>query len=107
VACRHATLLAADGVQGSFDLFTGSRLDVLAGLTARLLDDVEKLPGAHRIEGRFTAVQQSMGVPHHRAAAAAYLTAFADEITSSGLLRTIIDRHQVRGLSIASPRPRT
>jgi polar amino acid transport system substrate-binding protein len=100
---RHATLVEADGIQGSFDLFTRSRLDVLAGLKPRLLDDVQKLPGARVLEGRFTAVQQSMGVPQQHAAAAAYLAAFADEIKSSGLLRTIIDRHNARGLSIAAP----
>ena len=99
---RHATLVEADGIQGAFDLFTGSRLDVLAGLKPRLLDDVQKVPGARLLEGRFTAVQQSMGVRHQHAAAAAYLTAFADEIKSSGLLRTIIERHDVRGLSIAA-----
>ena len=103
---RHATLLEADGIQGSFDLFVRSHLDAVAGLKPRLLDDVEKLPGAHLLEGRFTSVQQSLGVPHQHTAAAAYLTAFADEIKSSGLLRTTIDRHQVRGLSMVPPRPR-
>lgn len=101
---RNATLLETDGIQGSFDLFAESRLDALAGLKPRLLDDVQRMPGARLLDGRFTAVQQSMGVPHERAAAAAYLTAFADEITSSGLLREIIERHDVRGLSIATPR---
>jgi polar amino acid transport system substrate-binding protein len=103
---RHATLVEADGIQGSFDLFAGSRLDVLAGLRPRLLDDVKKLEGARLLEGRFTAVQQSMGVPHQHADAAMYLTAFADEIKSSGLLRTLIERHNVRGLSIAAPAAR-
>jgi polar amino acid transport system substrate-binding protein len=100
---RHATLVEADGIQGSLDLLLGSRLDVLAGLRPRLLDDVQKLPGARVLEGRFTAVQQSMGVPQQHAAAAAYLTAFADEIKASGLLRTLIERHDARGLSIAAP----
>lgn len=97
---HHATLIEADGIQGSFDLFAASGLDVLAGLKPRLLEDVQKLVGAQLLEGRFTAVQQSMGIRHQHAAAAAYLTAFADEITSSGLLRAIIERHDVRGLSI-------
>ena len=79
---------------------------MLAGLKPRLLEDVQKLPGARLLEGRFTAVQQSIGVPRERAAAAAYLTAFVDEIKSSGLLRTLIDRHDARGLSIAAPQPR-
>jgi polar amino acid transport system substrate-binding protein len=103
---RQATLVESDGVQGSFDLFTLSRLDALAGLKPRLLEDAQKLPGARLLEGRFTAVQQSMGVPRERTAAAAYLTLFVDEIKSSGLLATLIERHGVRGLSIAVLPPR-
>ncbi len=99
---RHATLVEADGIQGSFDLFVGSRLDALAGLKPRLLDDVQKVEGARLLEGRFTAVQQSMGVRQERAAAAEYLAAFVDEITSSGWLRALIERHNVHGLSIAA-----
>lgn len=97
----QATLVEADGAQGSFDLLVGARVDVLAGLKPRLLDDVQKVPGARLLDGRFTAVQQSMGVRRQHVAAAAYLTAFASEIKSSGFLRTLIDRHGVPGLSIA------
>ena len=98
---RHATVVEADGLQGSFDLFTGSKLEVLAGLKPRLLDDVKKIPGARLLDGRFTAVQQSMGVRKERAAAAAYLTAFAQEIKSSGMLAALIERHGARGLTVA------
>jgi polar amino acid transport system substrate-binding protein len=47
-----------------------------------------------------------MGVPRERTAAAAYLTSFVDEIKSSGLLATLVERHGVRGLSIAVLPPR-
>jgi len=102
---RHATLVEADGIQGSADLFTHSHLDALAGLKPRLLEDAQKIPGSRLIEGRFTAVQQSIGVPRPHAAAVAYLAAFVREIVSSGLLRTTIDRHHARGLSIAPLAP--
>jgi polar amino acid transport system substrate-binding protein len=98
---RHATLVEADGLQGSFELFTASKLDVLAGLKPRLLDDVKKIPGARMLDGRFTAVQQSMGVRKERVAAAAYLTAFAQEIKASGMLAALIERHAARGLTVA------
>ena len=98
---RHATLVEAVGLQGSFELFTASKLEVLAGLKPRLLDDVKKIPGARLLDGRFTAVQQSMGVRKERAAAAKYLTAFAQEIKSSGMLAALIERHGATGLTIA------
>jgi polar amino acid transport system substrate-binding protein len=98
---RHATVVEADGLQGSFDLFTASKLEVLAGLKPRLQDDVKKIPGARLLEGRFTAVQQSMGVRKERAAAAAFLAAFTQEIKGSGMLAALIERHGARGLTIA------
>jgi polar amino acid transport system substrate-binding protein len=98
---RHATLVQAEGIQGSLDLFTASRLDALAGLKPRLLEDVKKVPGARLLEGRFTAVQQAMGVRKERMAAAAYLAAFTEEIKASGLLATLIERHGAQGLTIA------
>jgi len=99
---KDATIVEADGIQGSYDLFTASHLDALAGLKPRLLEDVKKLPGARLLDGRFTAVQQSMAVRRDRPLAAAYLAAFAEEIKSSGLLRAAIDKHGAHGLTIAS-----
>ncbi len=98
----RATLTEQEGIQGTFDRFARGGFDVLAGLRPRLLADSEKIPGARVLEGNFTTVQQSMGVPKTHAAAAAYLTAFAGEIRSSGLLRGLIDRHGARGLTIPS-----
>ena len=59
------------------------------------------MPATRIIPGRFTAVQQSIGVRKERAAAAAYLAAFADEIKTSGLLASLIDKHGARGLTVA------
>lgn len=98
---KHAALRYAEGLQGSFDLFLREQLEVLAGLRARQLQEVAKLPGARILDGRFTAIQQAMGTPKARSAAAAYLAAFGEEIRSSGLVAELIERHGARGLSIA------
>ena len=97
---RHAALVEAEGLPAAFDRFIEMKLDALAGLKPNLIADAGKLPGAHVLEGRFTAVQQSMGVPKNRVAAAAYLAEFVKEITTAGLLRELIARHRVDGLSI-------
>src|SRR5215831_8943020 len=73
----------------------------LAGLLPRLLTDVEKLPGARIIDGKFTAVQQAVGTSPKNKAAAAYLRGFVEEAKSSGLVAKLIARHNVRGLSVA------
>ena len=95
---RHAALVEAEGLPGAFDRFVAMKLDALAGLTPNLIADARKVPGARVLEGRFTAVQQSIGVPKPRTAAAAYLAGFVKEIAASGLLRDLIARHRVDGL---------
>ncbi len=98
---EHAELVRVDGVNASYDLFVNEKLDALAGLRPRLISDVEKLPGAQVLDGRFTAVQQAVGTPHEREAGAAFLRDFVEEAKSSGLVAQLIERHHVRGLSVA------
>ncbi|MEE8304668.1 MAG: ABC transporter substrate-binding protein, partial [Candidatus Tectomicrobia bacterium] len=83
---EHAELVRVDGVNASYDLFVNEKLDALAGLRPRLISDVEKLPGAQVLDGRFTAVQQAVGTPHGREAGAAFLRDFVEEAKSSGLV---------------------
>lgn len=100
---KHAELRTAPGIDGSFELFRKDKLEVLAGLKPRLMQDVEKLPGAKILEGRFTAVQQAIGTPKGRPEGAAYLGKFAEDIKASGLVAQLIERHGIRGLSVAAP----
>jgi polar amino acid transport system substrate-binding protein len=97
---RHAALVEADGLPAAFDRFIDMKLDALAGLKPNLLANAAKVPGARVLDGRFTSIQQAIGVPKSRTAAARYVESFVAEITTSGLLRDLIARHRVEGLSI-------
>ena len=73
-----------------------------AGLLGeRLVTDVEKLPGARLLEGRFTAVHQAVGTPRARSASAAFLAQFVEEAKATGLVARLIERHAVRGVNVA------
>jgi polar amino acid transport system substrate-binding protein len=98
---EHAELVRANGLDASCELFVREKLDALAGLRPRLVKDVEKLPGARVLEGRFTAVQQAVGTPKARAASAAFLAAFVEEAKASGLVARLIERHGVKGVNVA------
>lgn len=100
---KHARLVPAQGIDASYDLFVKDKLEVLAGLKPRLVSDAERLPGSRMLEGRFTAIQQAIGTPRGREAAAKFLREFAEEIKSSGLVAQLIARHKVRGVSVAPP----
>lgn len=98
---RHATLVQVQGQDETIAHFEQRGIEVLAGLKPRLLKEVERIPGSRLLDGRFTAIQQAMGTPKRRTAAAAYLAAFAEEVKASGLVASLIERHGARGLSVA------
>jgi len=101
---RHAKLIMADGLDASFDLFVEQKLDALAGLRPRLIDDVQKLPGARIVDGRFTAVQQAIGTKPERVLGAAFLRDFVEEVKANGLIAELINKHGVVGrLTVAPP----
>jgi len=98
---RHAELIRADSLGGATEQFMRDKLDALAGLKPGLLADQGKLPGARIIDGKFSSVQQAIGTAKRNAAGAAYLNAFVAEAKASGLVARLIERHKVRGLSVA------
>ena len=100
---KHAKLVLTKGIDGSYDAFVKDKLEVLSGLRPRLLMDVQKLPGARVLDGQFAAVQQAIGTPKAREAAAKYLRAFVEEVKASGFVAAAISRNAVQGVSVALP----
>ena len=101
---RHATLVRSDGLNSAVELFVRDKLDALAGLRPGLLGDIQKMPGARILEGKFTAVQQAIGTAKGNAAGAVFLSNFVEEAKKSGLVAGLIEKHGVVGrLSVAPP----
>jgi polar amino acid transport system substrate-binding protein len=99
---RNAELVLVPGGGGAaFQKFLDEKIDVYAGLRPGLITDIEKLPGARILDGQFMAVQQAIGTNRQNAAAAAWLSAFVEEAKASGLVARFIEKHKVRGLSVA------
>jgi polar amino acid transport system substrate-binding protein len=100
---KHAELVRASDLDASYDQFVSEKYEVLAGLRPRLLTDVQRLPGARILDGKFTAVQQAIGTARANSAGAAFLRNFVEEAKASGFVASLIERHHVAGLSVAPP----
>jgi len=98
---KNAELLRTNSMDEAFAKFTGEKLEALAGLKPRLLADLEKLPGARIIDGQFAAVQQAIGTARANTAGAAFIAEFVEEAKASGFVASLIEKHKVRGLSVA------
>ncbi len=99
---QHATIVRAKDIDASYEVFVSDGLEVLAGLKPRLTSDAKSLPGSRILDGRFTAIQQSVGTPRARGDAGAdWVRATVEELKASGFVAAAIARHAVSGVSVA------
>lgn len=103
----QASLVRTATMDDSFAVFKEQKLDVLAGLRPRLLDDAVKFPGSVVMEQSFTAVQQSIGCQPDKTEAANYLSQFVRQSISQGRVAELIDKHGVTGKLSVAPLPST
>lgn len=99
---KKAKIIRTQGIPASFDTFVREKLDALAGLKPRLVEEQARLSGSRILEGEVTSVQQAMGAPKGRAAAAKYLREFAEEVKRSGFVARAIEKYNVKGVRVAS-----
>jgi len=98
---KNAELVRSDTLDSAYEQFKAEGLDALAGLKPRLLSDVQTMPGAKILDGRFMAVQQAVGTLRANTAGAAFLEDFVAEVKASGFVKELIERHKITGLSVA------
>ena len=99
---KRAKIVRAPGIAASYDWFVQQELEALAGLKPKLVDEAERLPGSRILDGQVTGVQQAIATPKSREAAARYLREFAEDVKRSGFVARAIDRHGVRGVTVAA-----
>ena len=100
---KNATLVRAPSPDATFKLFVADKLEAYANLKPSLLAVADKLPGSRVVEGRYTVIGYSAGVPRGRDAGAQYLGQFIEDAKASGLVAKSIEKHGIRGLSVAPP----
>lgn len=99
---QHAKVVMGEGHDATFDVFVDQKLDALAGLRDKLGKEAKKLPGSKVLEGKFTSVLQSIGVPKGKEACVPFLQDLVTDVKANGFVEESIKRHSVVGkLSVA------
>jgi polar amino acid transport system substrate-binding protein len=98
---KQATIERAPTSPAVVDHFLAVGADVAAGVKQQLESDAARLGGLRLLPGRFMVIQQAMGVPDDRAATAAALRAFVEEMKASGTVAQALVRHGIQGASVA------
>ena len=98
---KHATLVHADSVLASNELFVREKLDALAGLKTGLVTASLNIPGSRILDGQFTGIQQAIATKNSNQESIEFLSTCVQEFISTGLVATLIKKYQVQGLSVA------
>ena len=100
---KHAQIIRMDSVDSAYAVFVKDKLEVLAGLRPKLIEQQTQLTGSVILDESFTAVQQSIGCAPGKPAATQYINEKIKQWITNGFIQQLIDKHGVTGkLSVAT-----
>ena len=101
-ALQHAKLAHSPTSPAVVDQFLLHNADVAAGVKQQLQADAARLGGLRLLPGRFMVIEQAMGVPASRGAAAVdALKAYVEWAKRSGFVADALARHRIEGATVA------
>src|SRR5215470_10149524 len=102
---KNAQVVRAHTGGGSamIEMFLADKLDVVAGVKPVLVTYASTNPDMRVMDGRFMVIQQSMGVPKGRLAAARYVRSFVEDVKASGFVADGLKRSNQTDASVAPP----
>jgi polar amino acid transport system substrate-binding protein len=99
---KAAEIVRLQGAGPALAALRSGEVEVAAGIRQMLEGEAQRAPGVRVLPGRFMVIQQAMGTPASRGAAAqALLAAFVEEMKASGFVADALKRHRIEGASVA------
>ena len=93
---KSAKIVKAPSIQASHALFWDNKVDVLASLKPKLIEEIDNREGVRLIEKPFTAVKQSIGLPKGSQNSVAYINQVIRSSIQEGWL---LDRLNYHGMA--------
>ncbi|MEX3937014.1 ABC transporter substrate-binding protein [Paraburkholderia phymatum] len=98
---RHAEIVRSPTSPAVVEAMLAERYEVAAGVRQQLEYDASRLCGLRMLPGRFMVIEQAVGTPKGRPAAAELLDRFVEEMINCGFVKSSLDTHEIRGASVA------
>lgn len=98
----HASLVRVPTIAQVPALLSEGKVDAIAGVKPLVEAMARAQPGMRLVPGAFMTIRQAMATSRAREAGAAYLARFVDDAKSSGLVRELFARNEVKGAALAA-----
>lgn len=93
----QAQIIRAPSIQAAHDLFFEKKVDVLASLKSKLLEDMVNHSDLRMINPPFTAVKQSIGLAKGKAESIAFINALIAQSIENGWIAAQLEIHGMTG----------
>ncbi|MDB0015991.1 transporter substrate-binding domain-containing protein [Alphaproteobacteria bacterium] len=90
-------IIRASSIQAAHDLFFEKKVDVLASLKPKLLEDMANHSGVRIIDPSFTAVKQSIGLAKGKAESIAFINTLIAQSIKNGWIAAQLELHGMTG----------
>ena len=93
----QAQIIRASSIQAAHDLFFEKKVDVLASLKPKLLEDMANHSGVRIIDPSFTAVKQSISLAKGKAESIAFINTLIAQSIKNGWIAAQLELHGMTG----------
>jgi polar amino acid transport system substrate-binding protein len=94
---KNASVIASPSVPAGEEMLKSGKADVFAANKANLFRLSDKMPGSRVLDGRIGVDEVAVALPKGRDAGMAYVRKYIDDAKSEGLIKTAIQRAELRG----------
>lgn len=97
-ALKNAQVVRGPGVTAGLHMLKSGKADAVAANKPSLFEMSDQLPGSQVLDGAFATEQVSLGIQKGRTAGLPYLSEFAEDMKSEGLVKAAVERAGLRGV---------
>ena len=93
---KNAELVRASSIEESHNLFRNNKVDVLAGLKSKLVDEIKTNNDFKMITNPFTYIKQSIGIKKGNPEILEFLNEFILNLIKEGYIEQLLKKHKVQ-----------
>jgi len=93
---KNAELVRASSIEESHNLFRNNKVDVLAGLKSKLVDEIKINNDFKMIINPFTYIKQSIGIKKGNPEILEFINGFVSKLIKEGCIEQLLKKHKVQ-----------
>ena len=93
---KKAELIRVNSIEESHNLFKENKVDILAGLKPKLIDEMKKNNNYEMIQSPFTYIKQSIGIKKGNPEVLDFINKFISNKIKEGYIKSLLKQHNVQ-----------